>query len=432
MHEFADILHRSRFLAKLQQGQAGRRIEPLHLVGGAVREALGGRPVADLDFTSPHDLTECAQTLARECDGHWFWLDQERRQSRVLAGGMTCDFVPWRAATLAQDLALRDFTINAMALDIFAPLQVSAIIDPLGGRDDLARRRLRIAGPGVLHDDPLRILKGLRHAAELELDIEPTTQAAMQAAAPGLLQVAPERLRCELWQIFTAPAANRGLEGLYASGAGHVIFGPSFRVALPFVHTVQKRLRELFALLDCACPYTRGWLAEPVEQHLDRATLLTFHALLHAVEASLPLRLARNWRFGRLATARLAALGNLRGMLWNDLARLPHRPRAIAQWALQSGPDPVDLLLGIGLQADLPPLETARKLIPFLALLGELDDVRQVPNLVDGTWLADELGLEGAMIGVAQSALKRAEIYGGIADIDDARRFLRREFGKRD
>jgi len=58
--------------------------------------------------------------------------------------------------------------------------------------------------------------------------------------------------------------------------------------------------------------------------------------------------------------------------------------------------------------------------------------VRQLPNLVDGTWLADELGLEGAMIGVALATLKRAEIYGGVANVDAARSFLRREFGKRD
>jgi poly(A) polymerase len=432
MPEFAAILSQTRLLAQLQQRPADCRIEPFHLVGGAIREALLSRAVVDLDFTSPHDLTACAQALARQCHGHWFWLDQERRQSRVLVDGMTCDFVPWRADTLKQDLALRDYTINAMALDLTAPLSVTALIDPLGGRHDLEQRRLRMAGPGVLHDDPLRILKGVRHVAQLELEIEPATLAAMQAAAPGLLQVAPERVRSEFWQILAAPAASRGLEGLYASGAGHVLFGPSFRAALPFVHGVLKRTRELFAILDCACPHTRRWLSEPVEQHLDRSTLLIFNAVLHAIETTLPLRMARNWRCGRVATARLAALAGIRSVLWAELARLPHRPRAVAQWALQFGPDPVDLLLGVGLHADLPPLETARRLIPFLALLGDLDEVRQLPNLVDGTWLADELGLEGAMIGVALAALKRAEIYGGVANVDAAHSFLRREFGKRD
>jgi poly(A) polymerase len=432
MPEFAAILNQSRLLAHLQQRPAECRIEPFHLVGGAIREALLGRPAADLDFTSPHDLTACAQTLARQCNGHWFWLDQERRQSRVLVDGMTCDFVPWRAGTLGQDLALRDFTINAMALNLATPLSKSALIDPLGGCQDLDQRRLRMAGPGVLRDDPLRILKGLRHAAQLELEIDPATLTAMQTAAPGLLQVAPERLRSEIWQILAAHAASRGLDGLYASGAGHVLFGPAFRAALPFAHGVLKRARELFAILDCACPHTRRWLTDPVEQYLDRSTLLTFNALLHAIEPALPLRLARNWRFGRAATARLAALGSIRSIMWTELARLPHRSRTIAQWALQYGPDPVDLLLGVGLHADQPPLETARRLIPFLALLGDLDDARQLPNLVDGGWLADELGLEGAMIGVALTALKRAEIYGGVANVDAARCFLRREFGKKD
>lgn len=432
MHDFTAQLEAIPLLTQLcRQLPEVCRVAPFYLVGGAVREVLLGRPVTDLDFTSPHDLTVCAQALARHCGGHWFWLDQERRQSRVLVGAMTCDFVSWRAATLGGDLALRDFTINALALDLDEPLVISSLIDPLGGSADLERRVLRSAGPGVLIDDPLRILKGLRHVAELDLKIEPGTLAAMQAAAGMLQQAAPERLRSEIWQMLMAPAARRGLEGLHACGAGQVLFGPTFPGSLPFAQAALERAQQLCSLLSAACPHTEKWLVEPVEQRLDRATLLSFSATMRAIEASLPLRLARTWRFGRWATARLAALDSVRTELWAELLRLPPRPRAVAQWALQYSPDPVDLLLGLGLQVDLPPVETAQQLMPRLSLLGELDDLRQLPHLVDGLWLADELGLKGEMIGTALTALKRAEIYSGVVSAADARSFLRREFGKK-
>lgn len=395
----------------------------LFLVGGAVRDALRARAPVDFDCTSAGDPTALAKALAGKVRGHWFWLDEPRRQSRVIIGKVTCDFAPWRAATLAGDLAARDFTINAMAIDLADPLTGTALIDPLGGRADLAARILRCAGPGVLLDDPLRILKGIRHAAELDLTIEPATLCAMQAAAVRLPVMAPERLRLEIWRIMATPAPQ-GLDGLVASGAGEVLFGPGLRAKCP---EIRRRLLDghaLFAELSAVTSMVADWLREPVEQGLDRAALLRWHFLLSAIDPGLPLKLARRWRFSRPALGRLSGLGKVVPDLWQDLQSLPSAPRPVALWARQFAPDPVDLLLALGLLLDLEPMTVRESLAHRLRLLAELPDPKQVPPLVAGGWLQTELGITGKMIGAVQAELVAAEIRGDVRDADEARRYL--------
>src|SRR5215210_886529 len=98
------------------------------------------------------------------------------------------------ATTTSADLGARDFTINAMA----EPLAGGELLDPHGGREDLAARRLRMVSPAALSDDPLRTLRAARLAVELELELELETRAAVREHAPGLAAVAPERVFAEL------------------------------------------------------------------------------------------------------------------------------------------------------------------------------------------------------------------------------------------
>jgi poly(A) polymerase len=390
----------------------------LCLVGGAVRDALLDRPVSDFDFTSPGDPSSLASALAAQLGGHWFWLDKPRWQSRVVADSLTCDFAPWRAATLTGDLAARDFTINAMALDIAAP---AALFDPLGGRGDLAQGKLRMAGPGVLHDDPLRILKGIRHAVELDLQVEPSTLAAMCAATPHLAQVAAERLRLEVWRILAAPGGSRGLELLDATGAGSLLFGSGFTRALPACMTSHRRTQLLFATLAASSLPLAALLTVTVEQGLDRQTLLLWHDCLRQVDPRLPLALGQDWRFSRLAMRRLAALSSITPDYWDELLVLPRRPRPLALWAQQRGRDPFDLLLAMALQ-QADPSTCATRLTEWLELLGEVDNLQALPCLVDGEWLRDTLGLDGPAIGAVLAALCQAEICGKVVTVADARR----------
>ena len=400
------------------------------LVGGAVRDALLGHSPVDFDFTTEHDPTPLARAFAKQCGGHWFWLDEQRRQSRVGVANGTYDFAPWRAPTLAGDLAARDFSINAMAIDLAGPLIHAELIDPLGGRGDLAGRFLRCAGPDVLRDDPLRVLKGIRHAVELEFGITPPTLQAMQAVSGQLTTSAPERLRLEIWRILSASAACRGLGLLADCGAGEALFGKDFCSGLVIVQQSLSRTNALLAQLAVNNQTVADWLCEPVEQGMDRATLLRWCLALGVIKKDLPLTMAQRWRFSRAALSRIAPLHHLTPQLWQELLNLPRRPRAVALWALQHGPDPVDLLLALGLSQWDEPDTVRDRLAPLLKLIAGLPDPRRIPPLVDGNWLKNEFGLEGVELGATLSAVRRAEIDGVVGNVDEARHYLVRRIRK--
>src|SRR5205814_557130 len=138
------------------------------LVGGAVRDTVLGRAVADVDVAVPSGALDLARRCAERLGGTCVVLDAGRGAARVVTdGGLTLDLTDFRAPSLEGDLAARDFTVDALAVPL-APLLAqgrAAIVDPTGGLADLKARRLRPAGAGVLHDDPLRALRGGRPAA---------------------------------------------------------------------------------------------------------------------------------------------------------------------------------------------------------------------------------------------------------------------------
>jgi len=404
------------------------QVGKLYLVGGSIRDALLGHSPADFDFTAEHDPTPLARALAKQCGGHWFWLDEQRRQSRVGIGEGTFDFAPWRASTLTGDLAARDFTINAMAIDLLVD---DGLIDPLGGRDDLSGKILRCAGPDVLQEDPLRVLKGIRHAVELELAIDPATLNAMQSTASRLTDTAPERLRLEFWRILAAPAACRGMEWLIECGASKVLFGSNYAAGLEMAQHALRRTTALFELLAADSRVASDWLLEPVEQGLDRRMLQLWCRTFGVINPEQPLILAHSWRFSRIALSRIAALRNLSPQHWRELLNLPRRPRPIALWALQYGPDPIDLLLALGALGNDEPDAVRNLLAPILDLVAELPDAKRVPPLVDGSWLKMELGVEGAELGAIHENLRHAEISGVVSNVDEARQYLVHRFPKR-
>jgi poly(A) polymerase len=202
---------------------AGRRA---WLVGGAVRDRLLGRGTRDLDVVLDGEPCEAARALARATRAAAFALSEEYGGWRVVArdGAWQVDFERLRGATLEEDLALRDFTINAIAQPLGEPgASAAAPIDPLGGREDLAQRRLREAGPRAFADDALRVLRLVRMAVELDLRPDRHTLADARAHAGGLRQVAPERSFMELCRIIDTPDAVRGLELMGEVGASTVV-----------------------------------------------------------------------------------------------------------------------------------------------------------------------------------------------------------------
>ena len=124
------------------------------------------------------------------------------------------DLSPLRGGSLAADLALRDFTVNAMA----QPLDGGELVDPHGGAADLAARRLRAVGPRTFADDPLRAVRLVRLAAELELEPEPRTCDLAREQAARVAEVAQERVFAELKRILAADGVTRSLRRMDALG----------------------------------------------------------------------------------------------------------------------------------------------------------------------------------------------------------------------
>nr|MDQ3935848.1 HDIG domain-containing protein [Actinomycetota bacterium] len=179
------------------------------IVGGAVRDALLGRPIVDVDLAVEGSPEEAARAIARAGRGPSFQLSAEFGAWRAMGGGSrwVCDVSPLQGATIEEDLARRDFAANAIAV----PLEGGAPVDPVGGAADVERHVLRVL-PGAYEADPLRPLRLARLSAELGFAPEPETEKATVAAAPRIPQASPERVFAELRRLVIAPGVLAGLD----------------------------------------------------------------------------------------------------------------------------------------------------------------------------------------------------------------------------
>jgi putative nucleotidyltransferase with HDIG domain len=184
---------------------------PVWLVGGAVRDLVLGRPLRDVDLALPAGSVSAARRLADRLGGAHVPLGEPHGMARVVLPGappLHIDLADLRRPDLDGDLRARDVTIDALAVDLAALLREAAPIrDPTGGLADLAARRLRACGPSAFADDPVRVLRLLRLAHQLELAIDPPTEALARAAAPELPSVSAERVRDELTHVLRLPRA---------------------------------------------------------------------------------------------------------------------------------------------------------------------------------------------------------------------------------
>lgn len=195
------------FTALLSQIRNLLPSEKVFLVGGAVRDLLLGKPVHDLDFVLAKDSVRLAKAVKNYFRGVWYTLDDERQTARVILQQgsneeLVLDFTSFIGDTLEEDLSQRDYTINAMAIDLDNP---NEIIDPLGGRIDLLEKRLKPGSPNSLRSDPLRVLRGVRMERMYELEASSETIEKMRVATKGLGQVSGERIRDELLKCLNLP-----------------------------------------------------------------------------------------------------------------------------------------------------------------------------------------------------------------------------------
>jgi len=193
----------------------------VYLVGGALRDTLLQRPNRDLDFALAEDALPIARRVADQLGAVYYPLDKVRRTARLIYTDekderQILDFATFRGHDLESDLRGRDFTINALAVDIRQP---QALLDPLGGAADLRAKKLRACSPSTFEDDPVRILRAIRTAASLKFHIMPETRALMRLAIDKLAKVSPERLRDELFAIFAGPRVATSMRALAMLGA---------------------------------------------------------------------------------------------------------------------------------------------------------------------------------------------------------------------
>jgi tRNA nucleotidyltransferase (CCA-adding enzyme) len=200
-------------LATVRERSAG---ESVYLVGGAVRDLLLGRARADIDLVVEGDAAGLAARLGAEVveyerfstakarlDGHGVDIATARTEAYARPGALP----DVRPSSLPDDLARRDFTINAMAIPLDGE---PALIDAHGGLDDLAAGLLRVLHRRSFTDDPTRALRAARYAARFGFELEAETAELLGVA--DLSTVSADRRQAELLRLAGEPTASRGLE----------------------------------------------------------------------------------------------------------------------------------------------------------------------------------------------------------------------------
>ena len=293
MSALAERLERSAAVRTVLDGVRGA---DAWLVGGTVRDALRADPALDEpDLVVAGDAEHVARTLADRADAFVFPLSERFGAWRVIARDRTwqSDITPARGP-IEDDLALRDFTINAMAVPAGDP---GRLIDPHGGEADLRDRTIRAVGARSFADDPLRALRMVRFACDLDFRIEPGTSALATAAASAVAGVAPERSFYELRRLVAGPAPRRGIELMDTTGLVAVLL-PELEALKgveqnPYHHLdvwghtleVLDRLVDLTGDPDAVLGESGAGiareLAQPLGDELTRGQALRFGALLH-------------------------------------------------------------------------------------------------------------------------------------------------------
>jgi poly(A) polymerase len=289
-----------------------------YMVGGYVRDALLGRPTADFDIAVSGDAMSIARDIAEILGGTFVPLDEVNRIARVVlnidsashsGGYWNIDFSTLDGNIL-QDLGRRDFTINAMAVELNSLVQDASsckILDPFAGQESLSQRVIQALSETVFEADPARLLRAVRLAAELDFTLSPETETLVHRDSRLISQVAGERVREELMRILAVDKAGRFVRRLDDLGLLTAIIPelePSRGVDQPkehywkvLDHSIETVRAADFLIRRDSWEYTTSGVledvpwSEKIDRHFrsdvgkgtSRAALLRLAALLHDI-----------------------------------------------------------------------------------------------------------------------------------------------------
>ena len=434
------------------------------LVGGALRDRLLGRPVEDVDVAVAGEARDAARAISREAGGTAFNLSDSWGAWRVVAPGQgwQVDITPLRGGELEADLAARDLTVNALA----EPLGGGEVVDLHGGRADLGRRLLRMVSERSFADDPLRVARLGRLAVELGFETDPATATAARASAPGLQDVAGERVFGELRRVMGLPAPARGVSAWEELGvleavvpelvAGRGVQQSDYHHLDVFGHTLEV-LDQVVGLEEDPTPLgehgpaVHALLREPLADELSRGEGLRLGALLHDMAkpttrdvtpqgritfighddqgAELVRAVLGRLRASERLRAHVAALTRHHLRLGFLVHERPLSPRVVHRYLRTCDPVEVDVTVlsvadrlatrGRGSDAAIAAhLEVARELLGA-ALRWRAGD--RPPPLVRGDELAAELGIRpGPDVGRLLAALEEDQYAGEVSTREEA------------
>ncbi len=285
------------------------KLKEIYLIGGSVRDILLKRVLRDIDIAVPSDSIEIAKKFADRIGGSFFVMSEKEGIARVVKkeGRKTLqfDFAMFKGKDIIEDLSNRDFTINAMAIQI-SKFRISdfgfrissiEIIDPYNGSKDLKDKIVRIVKPNAFSDDPLRMLRAIRLASDFDFKIEDKTIENIKSFTPSLNAVSSERVRDELFKIFKNPKSHyyiflldeyglldvvipeiKDMKGL-KQGSYHVY--ELWTHSLKTVEYLEDVIRDIKLYLPEYSNRIKRHLKVEIEQGIDRLGLLKFAALLH-------------------------------------------------------------------------------------------------------------------------------------------------------
>ena len=293
-----------------------------YLVGGYLRDLYSGQSTLDVDLAVDGDAVGLAKALADQTNGAFVLLGGERQVARVVLplpppgatvanihrDGAVIDLARLRGGGIVQDLAMRDFTVNAMAVELASASGEASlwpVLDPFNGRADVNARLLRAVRPGVFQDDPIRPLRAVRLAAQLGLHVEDATEKLLRRDGALVTRASPERRRHEFLKALAQPRAAQNLRMMDTAGilgalfpeleTGRGVEQPREHYWDVFTHHLETaaRVEEILSSEHRASlPTLRAvpwqpWLDGHFREHLGdghtRATVLKLTALLHDV-----------------------------------------------------------------------------------------------------------------------------------------------------